>query len=174
MNWTPEIIEEMLRLQSVNGWTTYQLARHFKVTRNSVCGKLHREKVKRGLIEGKPRVRERRKVANEGTVQKRRYTRRDPMLSLPERAESVSAYVAPKPVAPDLGQLASIVDVTGCKWPVRDDPDFVGGMAFCNHPKDENSPYCPYHQKQSVATYSREVINRTVRAAVYFYKREAA
>jgi hypothetical protein len=73
------------------------------------------------------------------------------MLTLPERAESVLKFVTPKPVAPDLGQLASIVDVTGCKWPVRDDAEFIGGIAFCNHEAADGASYCPYHAEAAKA-----------------------
>ena len=96
------------------------------------------------------------------------------MLTLPARAESVSAYISPPVVKPDEGQLASIVDVTGCKWPVRDDPDFVGGFAFCNHAKADNGPYCPYHAKENVASYSRKLINRTLGSIGLRFGRRAA
>lgn len=95
------------------------------------------------------------------------------MLSLPERAGFISSHRTPTVPAPDLGHLASIVDVTGCKWPVKDDPDFVGGVAFCNHAKDENSAYCPYHRQQSVASYSRELIRKTTKSALARYKEAA-
>ena len=94
------------------------------------------------------------------------------MLTLPSSAESVSVYVSPKLAAPDLGQLASIVDVTGCKWPVREDPDFIGGQAFCNHPKrDDDSPYCPYHAAKAKAAYSDVLIRRVGKQVEYLLRR---
>lgn len=152
MNWTPERIEELMTLWR-QGLTTYEMAAKLRVTRNTICGKLYRERVKRGLIEEKPRPpRDRRKAANSGTVEKRTYTRREPMLTLAESAGSVSRIVSVPVAVPDLGQLASIVDVTGCRWPVRDDAAFVGGVAFCNHSQEDGSSYCPYHAGRNRAS----------------------
>lgn len=173
MIWTTENIEELMRLWR-DGKTTYEIADHFRVTRNTICGKLHREKIKRGLMEAKPRIRDRRKAANTGTVPKRTYTRRKPVLSLPVRAGSVSSYVSEPTASPDRGQLASIVDVTGCRWPVKDDPDFTGGVAFCNHAQADHSPYCAYHKQVSVAPYSRKLINKTLGALGLRYRKAAA
>lgn len=73
---------------------------------------------------------------------------------------------------PDMGNLASIIDVTGCRWPVKDDPSFIGGVGFCNHDTDGKT-YCPYHTQQSVASYSQTLIKRTTRHALSVYKRAA-
>jgi hypothetical protein len=171
MEWTPAQVEELMTLWR-QGLTSYEIARHFGITRNSVMGRLHREK--RHLADKGESI-ERRRVANEGTITKRRYTRREPMLTLPSSAESVSAYVAPKLPAPDLGQLASIVDVTGCKWPVREDADFIGGQAFCNHPKrDDDSPYCPYHAKIASTPYRMKLDGKTLAAFGLRFKQRAA
>jgi len=174
MIWTDEKINEMMRLLS-EGHSISQVARQFGVSKNTISGKSWRERVKRGEVVEKPRVRDRRKVANDGTVQKRQYTRREAMLSLPERAGSVSAYVTPKIPAPDLGQLASIVDVTGCKWPVRDDPSFIGGQAFCNHEKrDDKGPYCPFHAAAARSVDSDMLIRRIGAQVEYILRRAAA
>ena len=164
--WTPERIEELMAMYA-NGHTSYEMAAHFHVTRNSICGKIHREKVRRGIVIPAPR---KRRKASPTDKQRKRDQH---MLTLPSRAESVSAYVAPKPSAPDLGQLASIVDVTGCRWPVRDDPEFVGGMAFCNHDAADGSSYCPYHAQQAIAAYSRKLIRATLKSALYVWKHAA-
>lgn len=145
-NWTPEAVEQLLAMRAA-GKSASEIGEVFGVTRSTILGKVDRELKRRGL-------RVDRRVKSD-TVPKRKYTRSEAMLTLPERALSVSAYVAPKPVAPDLGQLASIVDVTGCKWPVRDDPEFVGGKAFCNHTAADGSSYCPYHKAK--ATYIPKV-----------------
>ena len=78
------------------------------------------------------------------------------MLTLATRAESVSRFVSLPIPAPDEGQLASIVDVTGCKWPVRDDPDFVGGVAFCNHATD-GRVYCAHHHAKATMKVKAKV-----------------
>jgi hypothetical protein len=174
MDWTPARIDELIALWR-QGLTTYQMAAHFHVTRNTVCGKLYREKVKRGLLEEKPRPpRERRRTANSDTVQKRIYTRREAMLTLPDRVDSMLRIVSPPSVVPDQGQLASIVDVTGCRWPVKDDPDFIGGFAFCNHAPRDGSAYCEYHARMNVAPWSADAKRRTAATINYILKRVAA
>jgi hypothetical protein len=170
MNWTPETIDELIRLWR-QGLTSYQLAKHFNTTRNSIMGKLHREKLRRAT-QGEPI--ERRAPANTGTITKRRYTRREAMLTLPERAGSVLRIVEPAPVVPDQGQLASIVDVTGCRWPVKDDPEFIGGFAFCNHAQRDGSAYCEYHARMNVAPWSADAKRRTEATINYILKRVAA
>ena len=97
------------------------------------------------------------------------------MLTLPGRAEFVITAYKPAPIAaPDEGQLASIIDVTGCRWPVKDDEAYVGGVAFCNHGTDDGKSYCPYHTAESVASYSRGLIAKTVKTAWQVYNKRAA
>jgi hypothetical protein len=159
MNWTPQIIDEMLRLLN-EGHSTSQVAAALGTTKNAIIGKSRRERVKRGLITEtprKPRVR----------------TRRDRMLTLPQRADGLSAYISPPAPKPDEGQLASIIDVTGCKWPVYDDPSFIGGYALCNHAISGAGPYCPYHKHASVAPYSAKLIHKTMRAVGVRFPRVA-
>lgn len=137
-DWTEERIETALRLQRENH-STKEIARHLGTTKNAVIGKLHRVKIARGE---KPK-------RKSDTTRNERRKRRNKMLTLATRAESVSRYVSAPIPKPDEGMLASIVDVTGCRFPVREDASFVGGQAFCNHEQDGNSPYCPYHHKMT-------------------------
>lgn len=169
MEWTFEQVEELITLWR-QGRTSYELAAHFGITRNSIMGKLHREKLRRAE-QGEPI--ERRRVANEGTITKRRYTRREPMLTLASSAGSVMRIVEPAPTPPDEGQLASIVDVVGCRWPVKDDPEMIGGVAFCNHAQRDKSPYCEYHARENVAPWSAEAIRKTAATINYILKRVA-
>jgi hypothetical protein len=163
-DWTEARIEELLSMWRT-GYTTYQMADHFGVSRNTVCGKLHRVKIARGILEAKPRIR------RPSTTDKPRKERK---MTLPDRAEFVLAKFPPIAVAvPDEGQLASIIDVTGCRWPVKDDASFVGGVGFCNHGTDGKT-YCPYHQQVNVASYSRKLIHKTIRDAVFVYTRKVA
>lgn len=162
--WTDEAIDELLTMYR-SGKTYTQLAAHFGVSKNTISGKLDRTLKKLG-----ERV---TRTVQSDTVAKRKYTRSESMLTLPRRAESVSKYVAPAAPKPDEGQLASIVDVKGCRWPVRDDAEFVGGVAFCNHGTDGGSSYCPYHSKKSSAAYSRKLIRKTVKDAIIVYGRAA-
>lgn len=164
-DWTEARIEEMLTMWRT-GFTTYQMADHFGVTRNTVCGKLHRVKIARGILEAKPRICRPSKADK---------PRQEKAMTLPARAGFVFAKIPTTSVAaPDEGQLASIVDVTGCKWPVKDDQDYVGGVAFCNHGTEDGRSYCPYHAAESVASYSRSLVSKTVRSAWHVYNRKFA
>lgn len=163
MIWTQPQIDELLALYR-QGLTSYQMAAHFKVTRSAICGRIHRERVRLGEIEVKPRIRNRKPQ------------RRKQMLTLPSSAVEfgVSAYIRNTPDRPCEGRLASIVDVTGCRWPVRDDESYVGGVAFCNHATDGKT-YCPYHHQESIASYSKALIKKTISNTLYtLTKREAA
>jgi hypothetical protein len=142
------------------------MAAHFGVSRNTICGKLHRVKIARGILEAKPRIRKPSKTDEPRKARK---------MTLPARAGFVLAKLPVTSVsAPDEGQLASIIDVTGCKWPVKDDEAYVGGVAFCNHGTLDGSSYCPYHKAESVASYSRTLISKTVRSAWHVYNRRVA
>lgn len=159
MNWTEEQRHELMRLYR-QGLTSYQMAEHFGVSRNAICGRIHRERVSLGEIESKPRI--------------RKPQRRKQMLTLPARAEfGVSAYIQSDPQKPSEGFLASIVDVTGCRWPVKDDPAFIGGVAFCNHATDGKT-YCPYHTQVSTASFSRNMIRKTIKQALFVYEKKDA
>lgn len=163
-DWTEARIEELLRMWRT-GYTTYQMADHFGVTRNTVCGKLHRVKIARGISEPKPRVRKPSKTDK---------PRKERKMTLPDRVGFVLNKLPPVAIpAPDEGQLASIVDVTGCRWPVKDDPSFVGGVGFCNHTTD-GATYCAYHHQINVASYSRTLIRKTIKDAVFAYARKVA
>lgn len=170
MEWNAAQVEELMALWR-QGLTSYEIARHFGITRNSVMGRLHREKKR---MADKGQSIERRRVANEGTITKRRYTRREPMLTLPSSAGSVMRIVEPAPAVPDQGQLASIVDVTGCRYAVREDADFIGGQAFCNHAQREGSSYCEYHHGLTSTPYRMKLDGKLLAAFGLRFKQRAA
>lgn len=60
---------------------------------------------------------------------------------------------------------ASIIDMTGCKWPVSDDPSLPGGKVFCNEPMHDHR-YCAAHAEASAATYSEKLIRHTTQSAL--------
>jgi GcrA cell cycle regulator len=155
-DWTPELIDQMLSLLD-SGLSTLQVARKLGTTKNSVIGKAHRERVKRGLPANIRPLKRKPSITDISRPPRQRRKKVQLSLALPERADSVSPRVSPivtvSEPAPDLGRLASIVDVTGCRFHVRDDADFVGGVAFCNHPQKEGSSYCPYHAQKASAPF---------------------
>lgn len=167
MIWTQEQRDEMIRLWD-NGKRSYsEIAKILGVTKNSVVGRMRREKAIRGLeVEDR--------FAHRTRTNKVYQKREKKMLTLPTRAGYVickrSAPTHPKP---DQGQLASIVDVTGCRWPVSYSDTVPGGHLFCNHSVEAGS-YCPYHTHENTAAYSRALIRKTTRAALSAYRAKAA
>ena len=168
MNWTQEQRDELFRLWDHGKRSYSELAAHFGVTKNAIVGRMRREKEARGIpCDDKH---SHRRPSNTDKPKKRKA-----MLTLPGRAEFViSKRVSPVIAKPDEGQLASIVDVTGCRWAVSFDEKAPGGHLFCNHATDEGQSYCPYHRQENVASYSRTLISNTVRAAWHAYKARAA
>lgn len=168
MNWTQEQRDEMIRLWDHGRRSYSEIAKIMGVTKNAIVGRMRREKKLREIpIE--------HKHAHRSRTNKVYQPREKKMLTLPDRAEFViPAFKSPPVQVPDEGQLASIIDVTGCRWPVKDDPSFVGGMAFCNHATEEGVSYCPYHQQINTATYSKALIRKTINDAVWVYNRRAA
>lgn len=164
LTWTPELVEELLTLWR-QGLSASVIASKIGGTRNAVIGKIHREERKAGV-----KARKQRPVSVHPTDKPRS---KKPMLTLPQRAGSVSRIVSAALPVPDEGQIASIVDVTGCRWPVKDDPAFVGGVGFCNHVQKDGSSYCAYHAHANRASYSRTLISDTIKSAIYMYKRAA-
>ena len=156
IKWTPELIDELWTLYS-QGLTSYQMAAHFGATRNSICGKLYRERVKRGIVIEKPRT---NRIRNRS----KRKAMNVPIPPVP---------LPPLALVPDESRLASIIDTTGCRWPVRDDASFVGGVAFCNHDKKDGSSYCAYHARVSRAA-SRALVYETTKSVLYLLKKGAA
>ena len=75
------------------------------------------------------------------TTPKRRCEPRRPM---PKPAQVGVGFLMPAadeaPRAPGIG----ILDVTGCRWPIGEDPAVYGRHTFCNHETD-GSAYCAEH-----------------------------
>ena len=165
MNWTLEQRDELMVLWDGGKLTFGQLARHFKVSRSAIAGRIRREKRIRGIPSDPAYAH--RKPSFKPKEKK--------MVTLPVRAGYVmAAYKAPSVPKPDEGQLASIIDVTGCRWAVSFSETAPGGHMFCNHATDEGQSYCPYHRQENVASYSRGLIAKTVRSAWHAYHKRAA
>ncbi len=65
-----------------------------------------------------------------------------------------------------------ILDVTGCKWAIGFDQNVIGRQVFCNSPKQDER-YCELHVKLSAASYSDELISKTVQSALKAHKAAA-
>lgn len=136
--WTPELIERLMRLHA-EGLSSNQIGVELGITRNMVVGKLHREQIKRG---------QRQRVKQDATVAKRVYTKREVQTTLAKATFVLPALkLVPKPRT----DLVSIVDCTGCKWPVAVDKKVIGGHGFCNRDRVDER-YCEEHRLMSRAT----------------------
>jgi len=157
MNWTQEQRDELIALWD-NGNRSYsEIARILGLSKNAVVGRMRREKKIRGLpVEDQ--------FAHRSKFTKPKKFNPYPPKQRAKRMENV----LPEFVL-DETRLASIIDVTGCKWPVKDDPEMVGGIACCNHDTEEGQSYCPYHQQINVASYSRKLIRKTAHSALKIY-----
>ena len=162
-NWTPEAIEQLMHLWLIKGWSAGMIAREMGTTKNSIIGKVHREQAKRGFSKRKSPI----------VAQPKPNSRRKPAVSDQPVGFVLRSKPEVKMFLPPEGQLASIVDVKGCRWAVRDDATFVGGHAFCNGPKVEGSPYCTHHKTVNAASYSTTLIKKTISAAIHRYKKVA-
>lgn len=165
--WTPAVLQQALDLYYA-GKTMRDIAEAIGCrSRNAVIGKIHREQHRRGLT-----LRGGMQPAPLKPRKNRSQPKRKVKMTLPDQIGFVLPALHVTEPAPDMGNLASIIDVTGCRWPVKDDPSFVGGVGFCNHDTDGKT-YCPFHTQQSVAPYSQALIRRTTKQAMYFVRRAA-
>lgn len=157
MNWTQEQRDELIQLWD-NGKRSYsEIARILGISKNAVVGRMRREKRIRGLAVE-------HQFSHKSKVIKSKKFNTQPRKQRAKRMENV----LPEFVL-DETRLASIVDVTGCKWPVKDDPERIGGIACCNMDTEDGQSYCPYHQQMNVASYSRSLIRRTSHSAMRAY-----
>jgi hypothetical protein len=164
MEWSEELIDEMFRLLHA-GKSASQVAVILGTTKNSIIGKSRRERIKRGLA---PIPRPKRAAPPTD-----RHRSKPKMLTLPHRADGLSKYVSPPTPKPHEGQLATIVDVTGCRWEVSGSTN-PAEYRFCNHAQAGSSAYCEYHRHVNTAPYSRKLINKTLAAIGLRFKPRAA
>jgi len=191
MDWTPEKIEQMFTWMQ-EGRSPAYVANMFHCTRNAIIGKYQRERIKRGLIqpyacESRPRPNRKRSILDDvagprinaqllrNTTPKRAC---EPTRHIPEVAKAPLGFILPAlsvaPRTPAVASRIGILDVTGCRWPVADHPDVIGGKCFCNEVQREGSAYCAAHAAESVSRESRETIRMTIRSAIYTLKRGRA
>lgn len=145
--WTDERIAELHRL-AAEGLSAAEIGRKLGCSKNAVIGKLHRVKVRTGITP------ERNSAAP-----KRKYIRRP-------KLEGVAA-LPPPPSRP-----CGILEVTGCKWAIGSDNSVAGGHLFCNSEKHDER-YCTFHAQLSRASYSTELVTKTVKQALKAHKAAA-
>lgn len=157
MNWTQEQRDQMIALWD-NGARSYsEIARIMGVSKNSVVGRMRREKRLRDLPV-MHQFSHKTRGAKKPTFNKHQpKPRRKRVIDLPS--------IPP----PDFSSAVGIVEVTGCRWAVGYNPEIPGGHLFCNHGTDEGQSYCEFHMRENVASYSRKLIRKTTHSALKAY-----
>lgn len=117
------------------------------ITRSAVIGKVHRlglptrtnrtRKVKARARPAPPAQPQRGSFALSSPIYRNEAAVRPPTL--------LAAPVAIRVRKVDPGKPCGILHLTGCKWPVGDDPKTVGRHVFCNAAKDVEASYCEHH-----------------------------
>lgn len=152
VSWTPSMDAEIIRLWNAGKITREIAAVIPGTTRNAILGRLHRLRINGADI--KPRMPSRRNFLAGKTPKPRvRATTlpakdKSPSVAFPESGKRIPKIpkVLPKPKIIPTGNLCSIVDLTGCKWPVTADPTIPGKHLFCNAARAVTKPYCENHQ----------------------------
>ena len=180
--WTMEKIDTMRRLLA-EGYSCSLVATQIGTTRNAVIGKVQRIEAATGmpLVRKRPMLgapRQQRdpkpKVVKPKVVKPKSIGPSMPGDAGGYRMPKVRLKYRPRKTATlKPGVECGILDVTGCKWPVRDEPKFAGGHAFCNGELHDHR-YCEFHAQMSAASYSDELIRRTTKAAIAAYIKRAA
>lgn len=138
MDWTPEKVEELLRLRFQEKWTDSQLAKHFGTTRSVIAGKLSRERIKAGYVP-----------MRRGPLGHQRLAPSGQKPSMPVIPRPRSVFKEPSIVFPLItkgtGEPAILVDVCGCKWPIGEVDGIRGRHIFCNAPRRMDKSYCEEH-----------------------------
>lgn len=132
MDWTPANIEMLTRLWN-EGVSCAWIAARMETTKNSIIGKANR-------LNLPPRT---TTVRAPCTYSHKPRPPRRP-VTLPTLAKVIPLRPVAVLRAPE-GPGVSIVDLTGCKYAIGFDADAPGRHLFCNHGRDENSPWCAYH-----------------------------
>ena len=128
MIWTDEAIERLRELVA-EGWSMSRIGDDLGLSRNAVCGKIHRMKI---VVSPKPLV---------GKVKSGKPERVAPFR--PPANLPPPLVVVPPPEEPNSLQLQLLDLVSGqCRYP-QGDRDFL----FCGHPQREHSSYCAYHHR---------------------------
>lgn len=151
--WTQEKFDLLFDLRA-KGFSFDKIGPMMGLTKNAALGMYRRQCEKRGILPpSTPRKRilealaeERPRISPElkrDTIPKRKYTTAADRIRLSrEGIGFLFPSIAPKR---HKGRAVGILDVTGCRWPLEDNPALIGGRAFCNAPQKDGRPYCSEH-----------------------------
>lgn len=159
-DWTPENLDRLFALRA-EGYSFDKIGPIMGITKNAAIGMYRREAERRGILPpSTPRKRileaiaeERPRISPElkrDTIPKRKYTTAADRIRLSrEGIGFLFPSIAPKPRK---GRAVGILDVTGCRWPLEDNPALIGGKAFCNAAQVDGRPYCSEHCETARST----------------------
>lgn len=156
--WTEERCEQLRSLWDA-GNSASVIGQKLGCSRNAVIGKVHR-------LNLDTRNCEQRRVA----LPRRRLP---PKQRLTLAASAGGVLKSVKPDAAPLfvpGKACSILEVTGCRWPVAES-NVPGGHLFCNAVQAPGKSYCPHHAHINVASYSSTLIKQTLSSAISRWRR---
>lgn len=175
----PWTADEDARLEELvaAGKSHTEIAAELGKSRNATLGRWHRILVNRGHI---PSFRNRSSETGAGealrnTTPKRVYRRKIPEPALPAAGVGfLLPAIVPAPSYTE-GSGVAITDLSGCKWPLREDASLTGGFAFCNDAKkDPACPYCAHHAKLAYVDKPRVVPKSIGSYGLRFGRRAAA
>lgn len=160
-NWTPEALDRLFDLRA-SGLSFDKIGPMMGVSKNAALGMHRRQCQKRGIVV--PVIHrkhilealdeDRIRIAPElkrDTIPKRKYTTASDRIRVSK--EGVGFLLpAITPAVQQKGPAIGILDVTGCRWPLEDDPAVIGGRSFCNAPQKEGRSYCAHHCRASRST----------------------
>lgn len=151
--WTEEETNRLFELVKA-GKTFNEISTELPGRNRMAClGRYHRVLIKRGHI---PNFRKRvldsdRPELMRNTSPKRAYRPKVPAPATPKASVGFILPALPAP-KPRKGRAVGILDVTGCRWPLEDNPALIGGRAFCNAPQKEGRSYCHEHCRANRST----------------------
>ena len=134
--WTPEDIEKLRELW-FSGMTGTECSKHFKVSRSSILGRVHR---------------------CGWTAQRRQIHPVTPRRERPDRPEKPVPVIPTRPFQPFTVTIQNLTPGM-CRWP---SPGDVAPWTFCGVPKLEGSSYCPEHHKRAHYKGSTYVVEKTI------------
>lgn len=143
MTWTPERIERLKHLWTVEGLSMSQIGAELRVTKNMVAGKLHRMRL-RGEDRPGPSAPARPRRPNPSRhIPQRPATLADIAIEEPATEADIDAFADPH-FTPDNKDLLDLTK-RSCRWPYGDpdQPDFH----FCGAKSLAGRPYCAAHHK---------------------------
>lgn len=171
-DWTAEALDRLFAMRA-SGMSFDKIGPALGVSKNAALGMYRRQCEKRGILPPvKPRKRileaiaeGRQRIAPElkrDTIPKRKYTTAADRIRLSREG---IGFLFPSPAArPRKGRAVGILDVTGCRWPLEDDPALIGGKAFCNAPQKHGRSYCAEHCRAAKSTQGVKTWLKTVAA----------